>query len=609
MRYNGATVEKITAGFAEAPAVEMISNFRLIFTPSRLTRRHRSASIYTTGRRCLIHIAESEPGEDAKYPSLAAEGLQVEVRAGAHAFGRMLKPGVYDVGTFLSFCHSKKARTTETEKSTRLPKILRVVRHLYRWLEPGTYEFSDYDDRSQRGKLVPSRDVLRKADRAHGALSETESKLLQAKLNECVDAALRTQSANEEQLTSAINDLYNAFGLNDPRVVLVSSPLAAAVAGCIAIGISHARKQREAGRKEFSAIEAQKSLVFDEMYNLAVQTARYATEDALDESMETNLFRALTQSTRQLFGTASNSEVMWGRTLSDLPSHSQISQEIIAASKAAAGEWIGEKGKTDWLHIARQAQEWLNRIPADEPDMVSLLNDILDQVSANDSSLRSFLKECLESQNHILKTGNIKAVWDAQVTLCRDVLKLDLPSHVNFNLWQNAALAGGSRVMHEDFCIVSDFPEVLRVDEELRLHSENGPAIKWRDGWCLYFWHGIRVSSQLIERPETLTIEQIEREANIEIRRLMIQLYGQARYLLESGAHVVQADEAGVLYRKELRSDEPLTMVKVINSTAEPDGTFKEYFIRVPPHITTAKAAVAWTFDLSAEEYSPLIQS
>jgi hypothetical protein len=65
----------------------------------------------------------------------------------------------------------------------------------------------------------------------------------------------------------------------------------------------------------------------------------------------------------------------------------------------------------------------------------------------------------------------------------------------------------------------------------------------------------------------------------------------------------VHRDETGVLYRKEFLNDEPLVMVKVINSTVEPDGSFKSYFLRVPPSMTTAREAVAWTFDMSPESY------
>ena len=50
-------------------------------------------------------------------------------------------------------------------------------------------------------------------------------------------------------------------------------------------------------------------------------------------------------------------------------------------------------------------------------------------------------------------------------------------------------------------------------------------------------------------------------------------------------------------------------MVEVRNSTPEPDGSCKTYFLRVPPATRTARAAVAWTFGLGAVEYRPAAQS
>jgi hypothetical protein len=50
---------------------------------------------------------------------------------------------------------------------------------------------------------------------------------------------------------------------------------------------------------------------------------------------------------------------------------------------------------------------------------------------------------------------------------------------------------------------------------------------------------------------------------------------------------------------------EPLTYLKVLNSTPEVDGTQKEYFLCVPPTMKQCKQAVAWTFGLDAEDYNP----
>ena len=46
-----------------------------------------------------------------------------------------------------------------------------------------------------------------------------------------------------------------------------------------------------------------------------------------------------------------------------------------------------------------------------------------------------------------------------------------------------------------------------------------------------------------------------------------------------------------------------------MNGTRETDGSYKHYFLRVPPNVTTARQAVAWTYGLTAEQYLPLIRT
>ena len=50
-------------------------------------------------------------------------------------------------------------------------------------------------------------------------------------------------------------------------------------------------------------------------------------------------------------------------------------------------------------------------------------------------------------------------------------------------------------------------------------------------------------------------------------------------------------------------------MVEVLNSTAEPDGSWKTYWLRVPPTMRTPREAIAWTFGMTKEEYAPAMQS
>ena len=74
---------------------------------------------------------------------------------------------------------------------------------------------------------------------------------------------------------------------------------------------------------------------------------------------------------------------------------------------------------------------------------------------------------------------------------------------------------------------------------------------------------------------------------------------------------LVQQDDFGKLWRTELSVDrERLTVVEVVNSTPDPDGSYRRYFLRVPPAVSTAREAVAWSFDFeSADAYSPIIQT
>jgi hypothetical protein len=125
----------------------------------------------------------------------------------------------------------------------------------------------------------------------------------------------------------------------------------------------------------------------------------------------------------------------------------------------------------------------------------------------------------------------------------------------------------------------------------------------------------------LAENP--ITLQQIESEDNIELRRVMIDKYGQDKYILDSGAEELHRDDWGILYKKEVPNDVPIVMVKVVNSTKEPDGTYRDYFLRVDPQIRpmfedgsfgkpqkpTAKNAVASTFGMKGSEYNPTYQS
>jgi hypothetical protein len=186
--------------------------------------------------------------------------------------------------------------------------------------------------------------------------------------------------------------------------------------------------------------------------------------------------------------------------------------------------------------------------------------------------------------------------------------------------------AAGPFVVTGSGIAISERPIALHLDAQGRLHAEGGPAIAWADGLAVHAWHGTTVPAWVIEDPDRITADTIDAERNIEVRRVLLERYGAARYLQAGGATLVHEGATGRLWRKPLggepswhrwrasqRSgngpDEVLLMVEVRNSTPEPDGTHRTYFLRVPPGMRTAREAVAWTFGLTGPEYAPSVET
>ena len=204
--------------------------------------------------------------------------------------------------------------------------------------------------------------------------------------------------------------------------------------------------------------------------------------------------------------------------------------------------------------------------------------------------------------------GQHEASWLAFYEFFREKCGLLEQTHKLVGLWELAKSAGWAYPT-KDICFVSERHTTLCRDERGRLHNMSGPAIQYPDGWEIYAVHGVRVPENIINKPLEITTSRIDEQRNTEIRRVMIDIYGQSRYLQDSGAKLLATDRFGKLWKKDLSDDEPIVMVEVKNSTPEPDGSIKDYFIRVPPSMATPQEAVAWTFNLPKDEYNPLVET
>src|SRR5262249_28491957 len=76
----------------------------------------------------------------------------------------------------------------------------------------------------------------------------------------------------------------------------------------------------------------------------------------------------------------------------------------------------------------------------------------------------------------------------------------------------------------------------LSCDADARMHSTVGPAFKWND-IELWYWHGVNVWPTVVLHPESIELRDIMHHGlNAEVRRVLIERYGEARFLTESGA-------------------------------------------------------------------------
>ena len=178
-----------------------------------------------------------------------------------------------------------------------------------------------------------------------------------------------------------------------------------------------------------------------------------------------------------------------------------------------------------------------------------------------------------------------------------------------------------------------------------RIHKENGPAVYLDNGTVLYFWHGVLVPEWVVMDPDKITLRVILKENNIELRRVLIERFGQGRFLKELGAEKEHEDKWGILWRvtrEKLLKPTPVNpglsqgltttpvdykiqneirvhndeinrifgRVRILKYVQVKDpSTTREYFLPVPSTMKTAKGAVAWTFHLKEEEYEPQKES
>ena len=110
----------------------------------------------------------------------------------------------------------------------------------------------------------------------------------------------------------------------------------------------------------------------------------------------------------------------------------------------------------------------------------------------------------------------------------RDVIGLKgLDCLDKYQAWEDAGREGGFRYMHKEFCIVSDFPEKIEIDDRNRPHSLTGPSHRWRDGFEIYHINGVSFDDKILYWKivkKELSAKEVFDLKNTEQRRIAYEL-------------------------------------------------------------------------------------
>jgi len=191
-------------------------------------------------------------------------------------------------------------------------------------------------------------------------------------------------------------------------------------------------------------------------------------------------------------------------------------------------------------------------------------------------------------------SGNLESYRCAYVSFVRDIIGFKCEEHKNYKNYETCARLSSQRHMYSKFCIISDFPtELYSYTRNGRMvaHNDKGPSHLWADGFAIWTINGIAVTEQIVMSPETLTIKQIDTERNEEIKRIMIDRFGWARYLTETNAKCLDArinDVDGTSEALLVLKDKSVRLLCACKSTA------RVYAIRVDNKTKTCQEAQSW---------------
>lgn len=276
-------------------------------------------------------------------------------------------------------------------------------------------------------------------------------------------------------------------------------------------------------------------------------------------------------------------------TITELTPEQEAMLDVVAAEWKAIGECPDKADLERCKEIIPRVYIAADLIPpteillADGPVHAAEMARQLDQ-QVDRENLHKTLQEYIGDQVY----GNHDAPWLAFYAFMLDQCHMEIcePLRPLIDLAKHCGWWGpyDTRAIVQHRCT-----RFLR-DEEERLHCEDGPSVAWPDGTKLWDIHGIEVDEQIVMRPETQTVEQINKEESGDVRSIRIERFGWVRYLKETSARLIHNRKNEVEGTLEALYQSPTGENRLVVTC--PTGRL--FSLGVPAAVTTCEQAANW---------------
>lgn len=405
-------------------------------------------------------------------------------------------------------------------------------------------------------------------------LTEEQSTRLKQYADEYIKIASATHAESDEVIEDAISDIYSCYGATVPEIVIVDTPYEAIL----------------------KVVDLQKN---------------FLKEWGIEKATPSNLLAIAPKD--ELKTLAKKLDI-------SVPSSEKAMEKLL---QMIAGKDV----VVDTIRTETSDFQKALRCFADIQKAEKELKNIRAKKSEDSEPKEVTLEDSLDRAARIYAEKQLDNFRYGQQTLFLGFHKFLHDENLNtyeidFKKFHDASLKLFWYLPFGECCVVSRKPTAVHVNDRSQFHCEDGPAICWKNPeYNHYYWKGISMNSvkEVFADRSKITPEMITDQKNAEIRRALLEMYGFEKFMKAGGFRVLDESTWGRLLQKDLGPNEdPLTMVEVVNSTAEPDGSWKKYMLNVDhlcrplnrqglpsgqPQEMTALNAIASTFGLTGEVY------